>query len=146
MSDNFLLNNYIDVVEAAASAGTADTLTSDVVDTLGYDGVTFLCLTGDATATAVLVLTAQRCDSDGGNPADLDLTTTFTAGASDADNKILALECIKPQNRYMRCTLDRSVANCVISGIVAVLHSPADAPCTQADVIASDAALSPGAA
>jgi len=142
---NFLANQKIARVENAAAAGQT-TLTSDVVDMKGYDGVTFLALLGDVDNTSALVLQAQHGDeSDGSDMANLaGVAASHTADATDADNNVLAVEVFRPTKRYVRVTLARGTANAVVDGILAIQSEPNEAPVTQdASVIATDFALSP---
>ena len=136
---NFLHNNVVDVVEAAASAGQT-TLDSDVVDMKGFNSVCFLALLGDVSDGSVLTLTIQHGDESGGG--DMESTTivaTFTAGASDADSKILAVEGFNPTKRYARARLARGTANAILGGIIAIRSNAKLMPVTQgATVIASD--------
>lgn len=146
MHFNFLQDAVMIAVEGAATAGTS-TLTTDVVDTRGFDSVMFVAHLGDVTDTAVLTLTMQMGDeSNGSDAADTEVAATFTAGASDADGNLMAIETYKPRQRYVRATLARGTANAVLNGIVAYLFNAHERPSTQdASVIAhefvSDAAL-----
>lgn len=136
---NFLANNKLSVVEAAATAAQT-ALDSDVVDMLGFDTATFIALLGDVTDTCVLTLTLQHGDEAGGGDMEsTGVAATFTAGASNADSKILAVEGHHPTKRYCRARLTRTTANAVVGGIIAIQSNPKVAPVTQdATVIASD--------
>ena len=144
---NFLTSHKLAVVEAAAAAGQT-TLTSDVVDMKSFRNCAFLALLGDVSDTSVLTLTLQLGDeSDGSDMADTELAATFTAGASDADSKLLAVECQSPAKRYVRAKLTRGTANAVLGGIIAIQSQPHTLPTTQdATVIASDFEVAPDAA
>ena len=142
---NFLANQKLTRVEPAAVAGQT-LLTSDVIDMAGFDGVSFVALLGDVSDTCVLTLQAQQGDqSDGSDATNLSgVAATFTAGATDADDNMLALEVFRPTKRYVRVTLARTTANAVVDGILAVQSNPAEAPVVQdASVLATDFALSP---
>lgn len=79
------------MVEAAAAAGQT-LLTTDVVDMQGFDSVAFIAVLGDVTDTSALVLTGFTNDTnDTASPTQLAKPVSFTAGASDADNKMLFL-------------------------------------------------------
>lgn len=136
---NFLSNNRLAVVEAAAAAGQT-TLDSDVVDLAGFEGVTFLALLGDVTDGSVLKLTLQHGDeSNGSDMESTDIAATFTAGASDADSKLLAVEGYMNTKRYARARLTRGTANAVVGGIIALCHQSKTRPVTQdATLIAHD--------
>ena len=138
MQRNFLKNAVLKVVEAAAAAGTSE-LVSDVVDTAGFEGVTFVALLGDVTDTSVLTLTVKGNTANHvSTPTPVSLgSATFTAGAADADSKILAGEVYRPVYRYVFASLTRTTANAVLGGIIAILHGPRVGSVTQdATVIA----------
>jgi hypothetical protein len=70
--------------------------------------------------------------------AELEGSASFTAGASTADSKVLALDVFKPRERYLRAVLERGTANAVVDGIIALQYCAKDKPTTQdATVIAS---------
>jgi len=134
---DFLKANRLDVVEAAATAGTS-TLTTDTVDMSNFDECTFIALLGDVTDTSVLTLTIHHSDDDSSYNATT-CAATFTAGASDADSKIIAVSINKPLKRYLRGVLTRATANAVLGGIIAIQSKPRDLPVTQdATVISSE--------
>ena len=106
--------------EAAAAAGTT-LLTTDVVDMQGFDSIAFVALTGDVTDTAELTLTVFTNDTaDTVSPTETAAVATFTAGASDADSKLLMVDCHHPRQRYAYATLERATADAAIGGIIAV--------------------------
>lgn len=144
---NFLKNCEMAVVEAAASAAQT-ALTSDIIDCSDCDGVIFLALTGDVTDTCALAVNVEHGDeSGGGDMADTTATASFTAGATDADSKLIAVEVHKPIKRYVRAVLTRGTANAVIGGIIAIKYGASKAPVTQdATVISSTLAISPASA
>lgn len=142
MSTNLTKNALFTRVENAAAAGQT-TLTTDTLDMKGYDGCTFIAALGDVTDTSVLTLTIATGDaSDGSDAADTGIIATFTAGASDADNKLLIAEIVRPLKRYVTATLDRGTANAVVDGIFCIQTDANTEPVTQsASVVASDFGL-----
>ena len=142
---NFISNVKISRIEDGAVAGVT-TLTSDVVDMSGFDGLVFLAALGDVLDTGVNVLQAQQSDvGDGSGMVNIAASVvSFTAGASDADNKLMLLEIARPTKRFLRVTLARSVANTVLDGIFSFQSSPAEAPVTQhSSVLVKGFELSP---
>lgn len=141
---NLLTDARITRVENAAAAATTD-VTTDVLDMKGHDGATFIALLGDVDDTSALELVVQQGDeSDGSDATDTTVSATFTAGASNADNAVLAVEILRPSKRYVRAKLVRGTANAVVDGIVAIQTDPARTPATQsAGVIASAIGLTP---
>lgn len=135
---NFIHDLNLTVLSAAVAAGTS-LVTSDVIDTQGYDSVALIALTGDVTDTSVLTLTAQAGDeSDGSDAVNLAAAATFTADATSGDNKALIVDLHKPNSRYVRATLTRATANAAVNGVIAVLYNSHQCPVTlDADVVAS---------
>ena len=136
---NFLANHKLAVVEAAgAAAQTA--LDSNILDMTDFQTVTFLALLGDVSSGSVLTLTLQHGDESNGS--DMESTTivaNFTAGAADADSKLLAVEGHNMTKRYARARLTRTTADAVVGGIVSIQSNPKTAPVSQdASVIAHD--------
>jgi len=130
----------VTVVEAAATAATSE-LVSDVLDMSGYEGVLFLALTGDVTASSVLTLTVKANSANSVSsptPVTQKATAAFTAGASDADSKLLMVDVYKPTQRYVFASLTRADQNAVIGGVIAIQYGASNKPTTQdASVIAS---------
>jgi len=130
----------VSVVEAAATAGTA-VLTTDVLDMSGYEGVIFMALLGDVTASSVLTLTAKGNSANSVSsptPVTQKATDAFTAGAADADSKLLMVDVYKPPLRYAFATLTRADQNAVVGGIIAIQYGAHNKPTSQdASVIAS---------
>lgn len=132
-----LLNSVetIRVANAAAAAQTA--VESAAVDTAGKVGVRFTAALGDVTTGSVLGLKAQFRDDSGDSWEDVDGALAFTAGASDADHKLLILDVVRPEKRYVRAVLTRTTANAVVDGIIADVYN-VDRPAEQgATVLAS---------
>jgi len=137
---NFLKDmKFICVENAAAAAQT--TLTTDVVDTQGFDSIAFIVKLGDVDNTSVLLLTAKTNTADSTSsptPTTLATTVGYTADATDADNKLLILDLHKVRDRYVFATLARGTADAVVDGIFALLYNSHEMPLTvDATVIAS---------
>jgi hypothetical protein len=130
----------ITVVAAAAVAATT-AVTSDVLDMSGFDGVMFIALLGDVTATSVLTLTAKSNTANSTSsptPVTQKATSAFTAGASDADSKAIIVDVSDPTLRYAFAELTRATQNAVVGGIIAIQYGASNKPTTHAaSVIAS---------
>lgn len=144
---SLLKNIKVTPVAASAVAAQTEVLTS-VLDMSGFDGVMFIALLGDVTATSVLTLTAKgnsASSTSSPTPVTQIATAAFTAGASDADDKALVVDVYDPMLRYVFASLTRTTANAVVNGIVAIQYTAEFRPTTQAaTVIAS--AMGPGVA
>lgn len=143
MEHNLTHSTGIKVVMREVSAGTSST-TSSTVDTLGYAGVRFVASFGALTASNVTNLKVQGSSDD---VSYADLTGTATANLGDAGSgKLLIVEVFKPQQRYLRASVQRGTANAVINGVFAELYRPAFAGVTaDATVGAQEVHNSPAA-
>lgn len=132
MNLNFLRDCKITHVEGAAVAGTT-TLTTDPVDMQGYDSVAFIAQLGDVTSGSVLLLTVLGNDTnDTVSPLAYPETAGLTAGASNADSQMLAVDVQKPRERYVYATLARGTQNAVVDGIWAIQYNAQNKPLTDA--------------
>lgn len=135
------LSESIKVVVVAGPAAAAQTeVVSSVVDLTGYSGVVFVAVTGDVTDTSVLTLTAKGNSANStSSPTPVSQgSATFTAGATDADNKALVVDVHAPALRYAFASFTRTTANAVVSAIVAILYAASFKPTTNdATVIAA---------
>lgn len=142
---SLLKNVKVAYVAGAAAAAQTEVLSS-VLDMSGYDGVMFIALLGDVTATSVLTLTAKgntASSTSSPTPVTQTATAAFTAGASDADSTALVVDVYDPAMRYAFASLTRTTANAVVNGIVAIQYTAEYRPTTQdATVIAN--AFGPG--
>lgn len=130
----------VTVVEAAAAAAQTE-LVTDVLDMSGYEGVIFMALTGDVTATSVLTLTVKGNSANSvttPTPITQKATDAFTAGAATADSKVIMVDVFRPTLRYMFASLTRTTADAIVGGIVAIQYGAHNKPTTNdASVIAS---------
>lgn len=127
-------------VSAGAADGTGD-VNGSTLDMSGWRGVMFIAEMGDVDDTCVLLLSCDQDDASGmGTHAALEGTTTFTAGATDADDKVMTLEQLYPNKRYVRPVLGRTVANAIVDSIIAIQFGPTTKPTTHdtTTVIASE--------
>lgn len=114
----------------AVAAGTTDQ-NSSIVDMADYEGVLFLASFGALTATQVTQIKGQQ-GADSGLSDAADLAGTLVGPLADADgNKILGLDIYQPQERYVRCVVDRGTANAVIDGVIAIQYGPRKKPTTH---------------
>ena len=144
---SLLKNIKVTPVAASAVAAQTEVLTS-VLDMSGFDGVMFIALMGDVTATSVLTLTAKgntASSTSSPTPVTQVATSAFTAGASDADDKALVVDVYDPMLRYAFASLTRTTANAVVNGIIAIQYTAEYKPTTQAATVIA-AAIGPGVA
>lgn len=111
----------------ATAAGTTD-IEGSVLDMSGFEGVVFIALFGTLTATQVTSLKAQQgAASDMSDAADLEGSSVGPLADTDG-NKCLVLDVYRPQERYVRCVVDRGTANAVVDGVIAIQYGPRTKP------------------
>ena len=119
----------------AVAAGATDSASS-VIDTAGFENVTFITAFGAITAGAVTGVKAQQGDAaDGSDMADI--PEAAASVADDDDNKLVVLEVIRPPKRYVRHVVTRKTQNAVIDDVVAVLSGPRKLPPPVDSTVAS---------
>ena len=122
------------------AAGTDDTTNGASVDMAGYEGVIFVAVVGDVTATGVYTLHVET-SSDDSTFNDLEGTsTTKTTGDSD---ELLISEIHKPRERYLRPVQARATANIITGGVFAIQYGPAKTPVTQDTTVTIEHHVSP---
>lgn len=132
-----------DRVKVNQAAGTSD-VNSDSVDMSGFRGVMFVVTFGTITASAVTSVKGQQSSDDGSSDTFADLTGTSISVADSDDDKVVLLDIYRPNERYLRCVVDRGTANAEIDSITAFLYDPVNEPTTQtSDVARSELHVSP---
>lgn len=132
----------------SVTAGTSDQ-DGTVLDMTGYDGVLFIAALGDVTATSVDELQVfGNTASSTSSPTPVELTNDtagpYTAGASDADNKLLIVDVVRPAYRYVFPRVKRGTANAVIDGVIAIQYRSREVPVTQGSTVLASGLLAPG--
>lgn len=132
---NNLLRNVEVVRVANASAAAQTAVEGAAVDMAGQVGVTFVASFGTVTTASVLTLKAQYSDNGSTNWTDIVGTATHTASGTDANNKMLALDIVRPEKRYVRAVVTRTAANAAVDGVTAVVYGPYWQPVDQGDTV-----------
>ena len=126
---NLLRTTKVTRVLNAVAAGTTDQ-NGSTIDMQGWDGVVFLVAFGTITAGAVTSIKAQQgAASDLSDAADLEGTGVPVADTDD--NKVAALDIVRPRERYVRVVVDRGTQNAVIDGAIAIQYRGRKAPTTH---------------
>ncbi len=105
------------------AAGTS-TLTA-TFDREGFDAFLARLLLGDVADTSVITMKAGQGDlANGSDAVDISgASATFTANASSADNKVLALDVKQPSKRYITITVTRATANAAVDGLIVDMYN-----------------------
>lgn len=134
-ADDFIIEQCSGSVAAGTSA-----INGEVQSTDGAAAITVIASLGDVTTGSVLTLQLQHgTSSSTASMSDIaGASCTFTAGASDADDKILAVTIHRPKNAYYRGVLTRTTANAVLNNMTALKFNVPKTPTglTPGDVIA----------
>ena len=145
-----VINNLLNNVETIRVANSATAAQTDVngasVDTAGAIGVRFTAALGDVTASSALKLRAEGRNDSNDSWTALEGAVTFTAGASDADNKVLIIDVVRSEYRYVRAVLERGTANAIVDGIFADVYGVKETPVTQGDTVIASATIPNAAA
>jgi len=115
------------VANAAAAAQTD--VTSSAVDMQGYEGCAFIVAMGAITQDAVTSAYVTQCDTSGGQYTELDGTEITIA--DDDDNQVFVLEVKTPNERYLKCVVDRGTQDAVVDGIIAIQYGAKVLPTTH---------------
>lgn len=128
----------------AAAAAQTEVLTS-VYDMTGFDAIEAVACLGDVTSGSVLTLTTkENTASSTSSPTPTAVTgaasSAFTAGASDADSKLIKVGACHAalSKRYVFFSLTRTTQNAVVNCILVRRYRSRVQPVTvSSDVIAS---------
>lgn len=126
-------------VDGAGSASATPTK-ADIIDMNGFESVMFIAAMGNVLTTAALALKAAGATTNSsGAMALLTGSAAFTAGASDADDKLLVLDVVKPPYRYIEAQLFHVTADGPFDGIFAIQYNGSRVPVTQGSTVVASA-------
>ncbi|MCK9497103.1 MAG: hypothetical protein M0R75_16645, partial [Dehalococcoidia bacterium] len=96
---------------------------------------------------AVDVQVAQGDTNSTGAMVVSEAKVSFTAGASDMDNRAVVLEVVNPGKRYLEIQVKVATANAPISSIVCIKSNPSVVPTVQGTTVIDSATfVNPAAA
>ena len=132
----------VDGTNYTGSANTTD-LTSEAIDTAGYEGAEIFTGFGAITSGAVTSVKVQQCDTSGGTYADL--TGTAITVADDDDNQMTHHVIFNPQEQYLKVVTDRGTQNAVVDFMVVKLFGARREPTTDdtATVVSREIHIAP---
>lgn len=134
--ESLLKNAKITRILVDTAAGQAATA-SDILDMSGFQSVMFIAKLGDVTNGSVVTLACQQNTANStSGMATLTGTATYTSAANtDADDNLLVLDVVRPNERYVRAVLTSATQNAVKNGIIAIQYNPIHAPVTQSATV-----------
>ncbi len=116
---------------ASSASGATNVITSDIVDTDGFDSLTIFAALGAITATGSMTMTIEQNTAN--STTGMAALSGASASADDADDELMvAIEIYRPRERYVQavCTPGTD-ANCEIDGVFAILRDPVRVPTSQ---------------
>jgi len=124
------------------AAGVSTITPGTAIDMQNFESVLFIAEFGAIVAGGVTSIEAHQSAASGSGFTAL--LGTLVSITDAQDNKVLALEVVKPRERYVKCVVNRATQNATLEGITAILTGPKKLPTTQdATVAASEAHTSP---
>lgn len=123
------------------AAGTSDTLTSETIDTLGYEGVSFVAAVGTVTGSGTATCKLQQSSDDGVLDDYTDLAGSSNQFVGADDNAIRITEVYRPNKRYLKHVITRATANSVIDGLYVILWKSLNVAVTQPTIVAGSVFL-----
>lgn len=106
MGRQFLSNCKLVKVQDHTTAGT-DAITSDIVDTAGYQGVVFFTSFGTANATNSIKVQQGTANETTGMA---DLAGTSVASGTSPSNEDVIVDVYRPQERYLQLVVTRGAS------------------------------------
>ena len=121
----------IRILESEA-AGNTDTLTSDAVNMSGFESALFIFTLGAVTAGGLANCYLQQSSDDASADAYADLEgSAVSSTGNTATKKIITIEIINPQERYLKALIDRTIADVVVESINVIKFGAKAMPITQ---------------
>jgi hypothetical protein len=133
-------------ISNGAAAGQTP-VTSNTLDTAGYNSVLLVADLATVVSGAVIQLTAQDgVQANGSDAANITATTgpfaaagatvqtpALTDSGGATSNKLVALDVIKPQKRYVTAVLTRTTQNVTVNSLWALLYNADVKPLASQD-------------
>lgn len=129
-----LLEN-VKIVRVSDAAGAAQTdVTSDVVDTVGFERIIFIAALGAITGGGSVSMSLFTGDASNGVGAVEVETTTVVATDAD-DDGLLVIEAYRPAGRYCHVVIERADENSAIDSVVCLLSDAKQLPVDNDDLV-----------
>lgn len=112
------------------AAGTT-TITSEGIDTLGYNAARIFVKLGAITSGGVQSVKVQQSDDDAVADAYSDIAGTSQSWLDTEDDTIRMVDIYKPGKRWLTVVVARATQNSAIDGIMVELYNPAQSVVSQ---------------
>lgn len=138
---NLLNNVKITRIKAdGAGSASATPTKADIIDMLGFESVLFFAAMGNVLTTSAVALKAAGAAVN--DTAEMALLTGSAGGTADGtsfDDKIVALDVVKPPYRYIEAQLFHVTADAPFDGIFAIQYNGSRVPVTQGSTVVASA-------
>ncbi len=124
-----------DGTNSNAAAGTT-ALTSNAIDTRGWEGVYLAIGFGAIVGTAVTSIKLQHSADDGVLDAYADVAGTAQTVADTDDFRVFEYNLYRPTKRYYKILISRGTANATVDYEQSILFRGTQVPATQGTTIA----------
>lgn len=131
---------FTKVMDAASFSGTLplddDT---DYVDTDDYDCCLFVIALGEVTNGSVITVQVKGSELAPGasGAVEVELGTALEYTASTASNKLLLVDVMRPDYRYLYANINVATQDAEVDSVVAIQYRSRQAPVTSSDVLSS---------
>lgn len=126
----------LDTTTTFVGAAGQTTLTTERIDTRGYQGLVIQITFGAITSGGAQSIKARQSSDDAATDAYSDIAGTAQTVPDTGDNKIFEIEIWKPGKRYVDAQILRATQDSVVDDMRYILHSPVHAePATQGAMI-----------
>jgi len=126
-----LLKNVSLQKPTSSSVAGQNESTGDMIDMSGFDSVLLIASLGAVTDNSVITLTAKQGATTVSTGAAILAGTTATVSETSlavANNNMLAMDIVKPTDRYIWPIITITTANCVIDGVYAIKYGSMKGP------------------
>lgn len=125
----------LDTTTTYVGAAGTTTLTSEGVDTAGFEAVLLRVAFGAIVTNAVTSIKAAQSSDDGSTDAYSDILGSSITVADDDDNQVFEIDLYRPGKRYVEVIVSRATQNATVDYMEAILYRPIHQPPTQTAII-----------
>jgi hypothetical protein len=141
---NLVANSKITRHSNAVAAGQTVITPGTAIDMAGFESVTFLVAFGAITASAVTSIEVHCSSDDGAGDAYTALAGSNVVVTDANDNKVAAIDVIRPPERYVKCIVNRATADAAVDAIIAIQTGAKSLPVTaDATIVGNEVHQSP---
>ena len=123
------LSNIVDIHRASTQNKESTTITSNYVDCQGFEGCMFIAVGStkfNSTGGFAMRVTGTTAASTVGqsNYGTVTYSTANLASTGTVNYSVFAVDCAKPEKRYLRCHLDDAGSTDYVTSILALRYGP----------------------